>query len=55
MTRAWIKLKNGEIINIAADSYDRRDEWISVYKGDLIVAMVRVEETAFCYISEQKN
>lgn len=55
MTRAFITLKNGSIINITADSFEMRDDWIIVWKGEFIVAFVKPEEVAFCYISETKT
>lgn len=55
MTRALITLKTGSIINIAADSFETRDDWIVVWKGDFIVAFVKAEEVSFCYISETKT
>lgn len=55
MTRAFITLKTGAIINISADSFEMRDDWVIAWKGDYIVAFVKAEEIAFCYISETKN
>lgn len=55
MTRALITLKTGSIINIPADSFEMRDEWVIAWKGDFIVAFVKAEEIAFCYISESKT
>ena len=55
MTRAFITLKNGTIINISADSFEMRDDWVVAWKGDFIVAFVKSEEIAFCYISESKT
>lgn len=55
MTRAIIKFKNGDHLNIQADCIDLRDGWVMAWRGDLIVAFVRDEVVDACYLSEKKE
>lgn len=55
MSRAIVKLRDGTVINIRADFICRRDTQIEVWNGENnLVAIVKEEEVAYCYLSEQK-
>lgn len=55
MKRIYIKLTDNTIINVSGDSIDLSDGWIRGWKGETVVAYVRVDEVLFSYISEQKD
>ena len=56
MKRVVIKFKDKELdhMNIEGDFIDLKDDFIYVYKGDYIVAIVRHEVVNFVCISEKK-
>lgn len=53
--RAIIKFKDSAYINIAADYIATQDDFIKVWNGENLVAMVRVEEVSACYLSERRD
>ena len=55
MKRTIIKLKDGTVINIPADAMDTRNEWLFVWNGEDIVAVINREELKYCFIGEQKG
>ena len=55
MKRVVFKFKDGDGMNIQGDYIDMRDEFIYVYNGDYIVAIVRHEIVNIVCISEKKE
>lgn len=55
MSRVIIKFSNGEGVNLEADCIDTRDGWLIAWKGEDIVAIVRLELIDACYLSKQKG
>ena len=53
--RAIIKFKDGAYVNISADYIATRDEFVKVWNGENLVAMVRQDEVAACYLSERRE
>ena len=53
--RAIIKFKDNSYINISADYIATQDDFIKVWNGENLVAMVRVEEVSVCYLSERRE
>lgn len=55
MKRVVIKFKDGDHMNIQGDYIDMKDEFIYVYNGDYIVAIVRHDIVNIVCISEKKE
>ena len=53
--RAIIKLKDNSYINISADYIATQDDFIKVWLGETLVAIVRQDEVSVCYLSERKE
>lgn len=53
MKRVVIKFKDGTHINIVADYLQREEEIITVWNGNDIVAIVRLEVVQAAYLSEK--
>ena len=54
MTKAVIKLKDGNFINIEADCFELDKGSVFVKNSGRLVAIVKVKEIVSCHISEQK-
>lgn len=55
MTRVIIRFKDGEYLNIPADYIATQDDFIKVWQGENLVAIVRQDEVSVCYLSEKKE
>ena len=55
MTRAIIKLKCGDHINIIGNYIDLRDTWVMVWNGNDLVAIVLATEVISCHLSQAKE
>lgn len=55
MTRVIIRFKDGEHINLPADSIDNRDGWLVAWNGENIVVIADMSEVNVCYLSEKKE
>ena len=54
MTKAVIKMKDGNFINIKANYIELYKDSILVFENENLVAIVKVKEITSCHISEQK-
>ena len=54
MSKAVIKMKDGNFINIVANHFELEKGSLLVKNNDKLVAMVKVKEITSCHISEQK-
>ena len=52
MTKAVIKLKDGNFVNIEANHFEIEKGSLIVKNKDLIVAVVKVKDINACYICE---
>lgn len=55
MKRVVFKFKDGDGMNIPGDYIDIRDDFIIVYNGEYIVAIVRHDTVNLVCISEKKE
>ena len=55
MTRAIIKLNNGDYINVSADAIGGRENWICAWDGQDLVAIVKADLVDSCHLSKQKE
>ena len=53
--RAIIKFKDNSYINISADYIATQDDFVKVWNGENLVAMVRQDEVSACYLSERRE
>lgn len=55
MKRVVFKFKDGDGLNIPGDYIEMRDDFIYVYDGEYIVAMVRYDTVNLVCISERNK
>ena len=53
--RAIIRLKDGEYINLPADSIYLKFGWVTVWKGDSLIALAKADEVVTAHLSEKKE
>ena len=53
--RAIIRFKDNSYINISADYIATQDDFVKVWNGENLVAMVRQDEVSACYLSERRD
>lgn len=55
MKRVIFKFTDGTHVNLAADYIDLKDDIVTAWDGDNLVAVARIEAVEVCYLSEKKE
>ncbi len=55
MTRVVVKFKNGEHINVVADTIEVKNSDIIVNNNGKIVVVTKIKEIISCYLCEQRE
>ena len=55
MKRAIIKFTDGTYVNLAADLINLKDDLVTAWDGDNLVAVAKIDAVEVCYLSEKKE